>query len=99
MAFYFSSKQLPGLENSSVQERLEAINQANRQLTGPEKMLLNITKLLIITPTFLLLAWYYDQWFSVLIIVAGIAAYPLILRPLQLSLCAKYLAAKPDKQQ
>ena len=96
MKFYFTSRQLPGFAHATVQERLDALNKANKQLTGLEKMLLNITKLAIITPVFLFLAWYYQEWFSVLIVIGGLAAYPLILRPLQLSLCAKHL--KPMKK-
>lgn len=92
MKIYFNTRQIPALANTTVRERIALINHANKKLTGPEKMLLNISKLLIITPAFLFIAWYSEQiWLVIAIIISALACYPLVLRPMQLSLCAKYI--------
>ena len=92
MNIYFTTRQIPALAGTNMQQRIALLRQASEKLTIPEKMLLNIAKLAVITPVFLLIAWYAEHgWIAATAIAAALPAYLLILRPMQLSLCAKYL--------
>jgi hypothetical protein len=89
--FYFATRHIPQLRGLSMGERLEKLRAAESKLTAPEKMLLNICKLLIIVPVFVFILRISDDWLAIVWAGLFILAYPFLLKPLQYSLCAKYL--------
>lgn len=91
MAFYFSTKQIPQLTDLPLTERIRLLDKAAKKLTIPEKTILNILKLLVIVPAFALVLRTSDDWTSILWALAIFVCYPLIIKPIQYSLCAKYL--------
>lgn len=92
MRFYFSTVQIPALRNLPLNERIEKINQAATQFTVPEKMLLNVFKLLVIVPAFALILRIATDWTSILWAALVILLYPFVIKPMQYSIAAKYLS-------
>ena len=72
-------------------ERLDHLRRAEDKLTAPEKLLLNVFKLLIIVPVFIFILQASDNWLALVWALLFILAYPFILKPFQYSMCAKYL--------
>lgn len=97
MKFYFLTRHLPGLEHLSLQQRLAKIQAAHKHLSGPEKLLLNVVKLLIIIPLFVVILRTSDNWWALLWALLITLAYPIILKPLHHGLCAKYLVKSDQK--
>ena len=91
MKLFFTAKQIPGLESVSLQERLNAINEANQKLSKPEKLFLNLIKLLILIPIFVLLTGQFDIAVAAVGILICILLYPALLRPIQLTLISKHI--------
>lgn len=96
MKLYFLTRQLPGLADLPLGERLLKLQQAEKHLTSPEKLLLNVLKLLIIIPLFILILRTGEDLWSLLWAFLVVLTYPILLKPLHYSLCAKYLI-KRDK--
>ncbi|MEH8015860.1 DUF6170 family protein [Rheinheimera muenzenbergensis] len=91
---YLNSQNIPELAGLNFAQRMQVIRQAADKLPVPTKITLNIIKLLILFPLFLLLARAFlndDGWviagYSLLLIIG----YPLITRPLTFALCRKQL--------
>lgn len=92
MKIYFTARQLPGLENLSTTERLQVLASIHHRFTKPEKLFLNILKLLLIIPVFVLFTGQYPvQTVLAGIVICG-ALYPAVLRPTHLGISAKYVA-------
>ena len=91
MKIYFSSRDIPNIAHLPLTERLAAIQKAHNRLTGPEKLLLNVLKLAVLLPIFILIFRSTESWYSLLWAALVAALYPLVLRPIQYSLCAKYI--------
>ena len=91
MKLYFSTKQIPQLQAMQLTQRIKLLETATTQLTIPEKTLLNILKLCVIAPFFILLLRVVNDWTSLLWACLILLLYPLIVRPIQFSLSAKYL--------
>ncbi|KMT66655.1 DUF6170 family protein [Catenovulum maritimum] len=90
MRFYFKSSQIPELENYSFKDRSQILAIALTFMTAPDKFILNLLKLLIITPVFILAARAAEWWVLIPMLLAGIF-YPIITTPVQLTLSAKYI--------
>ncbi|NMH59304.1 DUF6170 family protein [Alteromonas ponticola] len=99
MAFYFSTKHIPALQGLTLTERMKYLDEAAKSLSVPERMLLNIMKLLIICPVFALLLRTADDWTSILWAAVIIMLYPLLVKPIQYSLSAKYLTTNPNSKE
>lgn len=91
MKFYFSTRQIPQLKNLTMSQRLVVLRQAESKLTAPEKLLLNVCKLLVLVPVFVLILQSGQDWYALLWAGLFILAYPFILKPIQHSLSAKYI--------
>ncbi|MEW9799706.1 DUF6170 family protein [Alteromonas sp. CYL-A6] len=91
MAFYFFSRNIPALKGLSIQERMTRLDAAAGQMSTPEKTLLNVLKLLVIVPVFALILRTATDWTSLLWALLVFLLYPLLVKPLQYSICAKYL--------
>ena len=55
MRFIFSTNQIAELSNKPLRERHELIQKAEAKFTAPEKLLLNLLKLVMLLPPFFLL--------------------------------------------
>jgi hypothetical protein len=67
------------------------LEEASRKMTVPEKTLLNVLKLLVIVPVFALILQVADNWMSLVWAALILLLYPLLIKPIQYSLSAKYL--------
>jgi len=90
MAIYFSSKDIPKLANYSISERQALIAKAAKKLTPPEKLILNLIKLLIVVPMFLYMAWL-SGWVVALPPIIGFISYVAIYRPVYLKIVSRHL--------
>jgi len=98
MKFYFSTHTIPALKGLPLQERITRLNKAAMRLSVPEKTLLNVLKLLVFVPVFVLIFQTASNWTSLLWAGLVFLLYPLLIKPIQHSLCAKYLALDSDKE-
>lgn len=92
MKFYFSTRYIPQLKGLPLTERLAHIQAAQKKLSGPEKLLLNVLTLMIVVPVFIFILQTNDSWLSLLWAALVALTYPVILKPIQYSLCAKYIS-------
>jgi len=91
MKLIFSSKKIPGLEDLPLTKRIEHITLASQRFTVPERMLLNLLKLIVLIPVFMLLLKVGQDKSILLWVILLLLAFPLIIRPLQYGLCARYI--------
>ena len=78
---YFTSRNIPQLQGLKYAERAEIIKLAQSNLSTPQKTVLNIIKLLFITPLFLLLANIESWWLLLYLFILGIT-YPVVTNPI-----------------
>lgn len=99
MKIYFNTKQIKGLGELPLTERLNLIQRAMAKLTGPEKLFLNVLKLLVIIPLFAFILQVSEDWKALIWALLVTLAYPLILKPVQYGLVAKYINLKHAKDE
>lgn len=97
MKLYFSTKNIPQLQHLPLTERLAAIQIAQGKLIGPEKLLLNILKMLVVIPIFVFIIQMATNWMAIFWALLVTLLYPLLVKPVQYGLCAKYIP-KPQTQ-
>ena len=88
---YLNSQNIPELAGLNFSQRMSVIRKAADNLPVPTKITLNIVKLLILVPLFLLIA-RADGWAIAGYILLLIVAYPAITRPLTFAVCRKDFA-------
>jgi hypothetical protein len=93
LKIYTSTKNIPGLADKSLTERMALLENAAKKMSVPEKTLLNVLKLLVIVPVFALILQVVDNWFSLLWAALILVLYPALVKPIQYSLSAKYLSS------
>ncbi|WP_420936051.1 DUF6170 family protein [Alteromonas sp. A081] len=98
MTFYFSTRNIPSLQGLPLAERARLLDQASKRLSVPEKTLLNVLKLLVIVPVFAFILQTATNWTSLLWAFVVFLLYPLVIKPIQYSLCAKYIAQPSSKE-
>jgi hypothetical protein len=86
--FYLNSQRIPELHGLTFAQRMAVIRKAADNLTTPVKVGLNLVKLLILVPLFLLIA-RADGWMIAAYVLLLLFAYPLIIRPITFALCRK----------
>ena len=89
--FYTSTKNIPQLAGKPLTERMALIEDAAKRMSVPEKTLLNVLKLLVIVPVFALILQVTSSWYSLIWAGVVMLLYPLLVKPIQYSLSAKYL--------
>lgn len=94
MKLYWSTKQIPELAGLPITERMARLQEAEAKLKAPEKLMLNILKLLILVPIFVFILQASENWWALLWALLVSLAYPIVLKPLQYSVCAKHLSNK-----
>lgn len=87
---YFNSRSIPELSGLNFAQRMQVIRQAADKLPAPTKITLNIIKLLVLVPLFLLIA-RADGWAIAGYALLLIILYPLITRPITFALCQNQL--------
>ena len=97
MKIYTSTKKIPGLEHRSLTERMALLEEASRKIPIPEKTLLNVLKLFVIVPVFYLLLRVATDWWALAWAALILLLYPILVKPLQYSMAAKYLPKHLDK--
>ncbi|MAI39517.1 DUF6170 family protein [Alteromonas sp.] len=98
MTFYFSTRNIPALQGLPLAERARLLDQASKRLSVPEKTLLNVLKLLVIVPVFAFILQTATNWTSLLWAFVVFLFYPLVIKPIQYSLCAKYIVQPSSKE-
>ena len=98
MKFYFSTRDIPALKGIPLTERVKLLDQAAKRLSVPEKTLLNVLKLLVIVPVFAFILQTASNWTSLLWAFVVFLVYPLVVKPIQYSICAKYIAQPSSKE-
>jgi hypothetical protein len=94
---YTSTKKIPALAEKPLTERMALLEEAAKKMSVPEKTLLNMLKLLVLVPAFALILQVTDNWFSLAWAGLILLLYPILVKPIQYSLCAKYLKANNVK--
>lgn len=97
MKLYFSTRHIPQLQKLPLTQRLEAIQTAQKKLIGPEKLLLNVLKMLVVIPIFVLILQVATNWLALVWALLVTLLYPALIKPVQYGLCAKYIP-QPDSQ-
>lgn len=92
MNFYFSTKNVPQLKHLPLTERLAAIQLAHKKFTGPEKLLLNVLKLCVVIPIFVFIVQISTDWMAIIWALLVTLLFPLIIKPVHLGLCVKYIS-------
>jgi len=72
MAFYFKSSQIPELKDYTFTERARIITQAQAYFTVPDKFIVNIAKLLVLSPLFIMVAKFEEWWMLLPMIVYSV---------------------------
>ncbi|MCB4435433.1 DUF6170 family protein [Alteromonas sp. McT4-15] len=98
MKFYFSTRDIPALKELPLTERMKLLDKASKRLSVPEKTMLNVLKLLVIVPVFALILQTAANWTSLLWAFVVFLCYPLFIKPIQYSMCAKYIASSSSKE-
>lgn len=93
---YFNSRSIPELAGLKFSERMQVIRSATDQVPTPQKLLLNLLKLAILIPLFLVIAQWHS-WQSTVTILVLLFAYPVLTRPLAFALCRPHLQAARTK--
>ncbi len=57
MKLYFSTRHISALRELPLTQRLALLSQASAKLSAPEKLLLNVLKLIILVPAFVLILY------------------------------------------
>ena len=99
MKLYLTTRSIPGLAGLPLAERMRRLERAAKKLTVPEKTVLNLLKLLVIVPAFALLLRVAADWTSLLWALLVFLLYPIIVKPVQYSLSAKYLESLSQKDK
>ncbi|EWH08516.1 hypothetical protein DS2_16951 [Catenovulum agarivorans DS-2] len=90
MAFYLKSSQIPELKSFSFTERAQILLLATSYMTVPDKFILNMAKLCVLAPIFIMVAKFEEWWMLIPMLIVGLC-YPLITNPIQLNLAKKHL--------
>lgn len=83
MAIIFSSNNLPELQQYSVKERQQILAIASNKLVTPQKLILNLIKLFILIPPFIMIA-RLDTWLLFIPLIFVLVGYFVLMRPISL---------------
>ena len=90
MAIIFSSNNISALQRYTLKERQHILLLAHQKLITPQKLVLNLIKLAILIPPFIMVA-RLDTWLLFLPLLFVLAGYFLIMRPISLFFSMKHL--------
>jgi len=87
---YFTSRNIPELSGLKYTQRAQIIRLALSYLSIPQKTILNIIKLVFLTPLFLILA-RIDSWEILIYLLIVGFCYPLITTPISLYFAKQHI--------
>jgi len=87
---YFTSRNIPELSGLKYTQRAQIIRLALSYLSVPQKTILNIIKLVFLTPLFLILA-RIDSWEILIYLLIVGFCYPLITTPISLYFAKEHI--------
>jgi len=87
---YFTSRNIPELSGLKYTQRAQIIRLALSYLSVPQKTILNIIKLVFLTPLFLILA-RIDSWEILIYLLIVGFCYPLITTPISLYFAKQHI--------
>lgn len=90
MTIIFSSNNLPELQQYSVKERQQILAIASNKLITPQKLILNLIKLFILIPPFIMIA-RLDTWLLFAPLIFVLVGYFLLMRPISLYFLRSHL--------
>lgn len=88
---YWNSQSLPALKGLNFRERMAVIRRASDLLPVPQKLLLNVLKLLVLIPPFMAIARAASIPEALLWALLLVLVYPLLTRPLTFMLVGPLL--------
>jgi hypothetical protein len=91
LKIYTSTKKIPTLEDKPLTERMALLEEAAKRMSVPEKTLLNVLKLCVLIPVFIFLLRVSTDWTALVWAALILLLYPILVKPIQYSLSAKYL--------
>jgi len=95
MIFHKYTKELEKLNSYSLNKKRIVIYNARTNFTVIEKFILNVIKLIILSPPFIFLARL--EWLQlVLSMLVSLLIYLIIMKPTNLHFIGKHLALKPS---
>ncbi len=83
---YWNSRALPELQDLNFRDRMAVLRRAADQLPTPQKLLLNVWKLVVLIPPFLAMARADAVLTGLWYALALVLLYPLLTRPLTFAL-------------
>ena len=86
----FSSRDIEQLADKSVTEIHELTTKAEIKFTAPEKLMLNLIKLLMLIPPFFFVARQELLWFLIAL-ASSLLVYLFLYTPVRLKFISKYL--------
>lgn len=89
---FWNSRTLPELQQLNFRDRMAVLRRASDLLPTPKKLLLNIWKLCVLVPPFMLIARAESVWQGLGFAFALVLIYPLLTRPLTFALVRPLLA-------
>ena len=90
MKLFFSSRDIPELSDKTPEKRHELLMKAEVKLTAPEKLMLNLIKLIMLVPAFLMIA--RQEWLLFIVAVMfGIVVKVGFAQPLRHYFLRKHL--------
>ncbi len=98
MNLYFRSNQIPALANYNFKQRAYIISIALSLLSPPQKFILNVIKLFMLSTLFIAIA-RFEGWNMTLPLIGLVVFYPLITHPLSFHMANKNLDKAIKKYQ
>ena len=92
MAYYTSSNSITELDSFSIREKQMILRLAMEKMTVPQKLIINLLKLVLLIPPFLYLANLNLGMLAISMIIVT-AAYVFVMRPVSLSFAVSHLPA------
>lgn len=87
---HLTSQNIPALQGLKFQQRMQVVKHAVNSLSVPQKLVLNITKLVILVHFFSVLA-RFEGWLLIPYLIAAGLVYPLITNPVTFYLTRNHL--------
>lgn len=90
MSIIFSSNNIAELREFSIKERQIILALASNKLITPEKLVINIIKLMVLLPPFFMLV-KLDSWQMFIPLIFVLIGYFLVMRPINLYFLNKHI--------
>lgn len=83
---FWNSRALPELQQLNFRDRMAVLRRASDLLPTPKKLILNVWKLCVLIPPFMLIARAETVWQGLGFAVGLVVIYPLLTRPVTFAL-------------